>query len=326
MKVQELRQRLQAADREYLEKAFVESYKALRKGQKEEIDPVLIEILEGKAIEKKKTVNAVSFEELEQQITEFVENAYAQNYFAPNQVIPKSQRPKWRFLVKNYIKELEKVPLESDHYAKSVKLLLDLYQLICDACNYYLFSTDDPFRSIGWRQSDFFQLLVKRTFAAGYSRETIAQLLVAATGGGLSRESLYIDQETVLLYELKTSDVKYIAIEEAQKMVEEAEKTLSGLGKHDNKQYDLREKIKECCAMIFMIAIRLSEPEMGMKYYFKHSKEIQKEITLYCALRIVDWMDEDDLWIRVYEYGIQKKIKPRDSLQLQYAEKKNQMD
>ena len=53
--------------------------------------------------EKKKKGSAVSFEELEREMEIFFENAYAQNYFAPNRVIPKSQRPKWRFMVKNFI-------------------------------------------------------------------------------------------------------------------------------------------------------------------------------------------------------------------------------
>lgn len=322
MKVQELRQRLQAADREYIEKAFVESYKQLRKEQKEEIDAVLIEILEGKDTGKKKTINALGFEDLEKQITEFIKNAYAQNYFAPNRIIPKNQRPKWRFLVKNFIRELEKIPLESDNYSKSVKLLADLYHLICKACNYYLFSADDPFRSIGWSQPDFFQLLVSRTFAAGYSREAIAKLLVDAVTGGLSRESLYICQELVLLDELKTSDVKYIAIEEAKKIVEEAERELSGLRKYDNRQYYLEEKVNECCAVIFIVSISLAEPEKGMEYYFKHCRKKEKEIMLYCALNLVKWLEEDDLWIKVYEYGIRKKIKPRSSLQSEYREKK----
>lgn len=82
--------------------------------------------------------------------------------------------------------------------------------MICDACNYYLFFTEDPFRSIGWGQQDFFGLLVRKTFAAGYSREDVSRLLLLATTGGLSRESLHIEQELVLLGELKTSDVKYI--------------------------------------------------------------------------------------------------------------------
>lgn len=229
MKVQELRQLLSASDRENLEKALVETYKQLRKGQKEEFDSLLTDILQGKTVEKKAVEEAVPFEELERQITEFLENAYAQNYFAPNRVIPKSQRPKWRFMVKNYIKELERVSSESDYYSRSVKLLTDLYKLICQACNYYLFSTDDPFRSIGWEQQDFFGLLVGKTFAAGYSQEDISSLLLLAATGGLSRESLHIQQELVLLGELKTSDVKCIALEEARKLVDERIQKLTEL-------------------------------------------------------------------------------------------------
>ena len=79
MKVQELRKLLGNAEREHLEKAFVECYKQLRKGQKEEIDSILTMMLEGKAIEQKSVEAPVNFEELEQQIIVFIDNAYAQN-------------------------------------------------------------------------------------------------------------------------------------------------------------------------------------------------------------------------------------------------------
>lgn len=107
MKIPDLRKLLNTSKREDLEKAFVESYKQLRKAQKEEIDPVLIDILEGNAVEQKRTAVTTDFGELEKQIEIFIKNAYAQNYFAPNRIIPKAQRPKWRFLVKGYIKELQ---------------------------------------------------------------------------------------------------------------------------------------------------------------------------------------------------------------------------
>ena len=93
MKIQELRQLLSKADRERLEKAFAESYKSLTKRQKEEIDSVIKDILEGKAVSDASKKNVpVNFEELKSQITFFIENAYEQNYFIPNRVIPKSQR------------------------------------------------------------------------------------------------------------------------------------------------------------------------------------------------------------------------------------------
>lgn len=322
MKVQELRQLLSASDRENLEKALVETYKQLRKGQKEEFDSLLTDILQGKTVEKKAVEEAVPFEELERQITEFLENAYAQNYFAPNRVIPKSQRPKWRFMVKNYIKELERISSESDYYSRSVKLLTDLYKLICQACNYYLFSTDDPFRSIGWEQQDFFGLLVRKTFAAGYSQEDISSLLLLAATGGLSRESLHIQQELVLLGELKTSDVKCIALEEARKLVDERIQKLTALKKYDDRKYSLEDAVNELCATVLLLSVRLAEPEEGIKYYFQYSRERDKEITLYCALRLMDWTGEDELWIKIYEYGLKKKIEPRDRLKAEYKERK----
>lgn len=183
-----------------------------------------------------------------------------------------------------------------------------MYHLICEACNYYLFSTNDAFRSIGWEQSDFFELLAKKTFAVGYSRENISQLVLYATTGGLSMESLHVYQEMVLLSCLKTSDVRYIAMEEAKKLVDERTKKLTGLGKYDSKRYHLEYEIDELCNMILLIAIKLAEPEPGIDYYFKHSTKMDREITLYCALDLINMMDEDDLWSKVYEYGIKKKL------------------
>lgn len=323
MKIQELRSLLGKADRSCVEKAFAESYKRLTKRQKEEIDSVITDILEGREAEKKKKESAVSFGELERQIEVFTENAYAQNYFAPNRIIPKSQRPKWRFMVKNFIKELEKIPVENENYERTVKLLTDLYKLICEACNYYLFSTDDAFRSIGWAQPKLFDLLVKKTFATGYSRENISNLIRLAVSGGISREALHTMQEMVLLSSLKTADVKQIAIEEAQKLVDDRENNLTKLKKYDSRTYDLEDEVNELSAMILMLSIKLAEPEKGVKYYFKHARNARREITLYCALRLIEWLEEEELWIKVYEYGVSKKIDPRDELRESYEKRKN---
>lgn len=324
MKIQEFRDLIKAADKDLVEKAFAESYKRFTKSQKEEVDLIIRDVLAGKDARSAVKKDTVSFEELEQQIPVFLENAYAQNYFAPNRVIPKNQRPKWRFLVKNYIKALEKIPVEDENYEKSVKMLSDLYRMLCTACNYYLFSTDDAFRSVGWEQPELFRLIVKKYFGNGYSREKIAVLLTDAVSGGLSREALHIFQTSVLLDELRTSDVKYMAIEEARKLVDERKKKLSGLKKYDSKRYQLEDETNHLCEMILMTAIELAEPASGIEYFFQNYEQTDKEITLYCALRTVDWMEEEALWATVYEYGLGKKIKPRDSLVRRYQEIKQE--
>lgn len=322
MKIQEFRELIKAADRELLEKAFAESYKKFTKGQKEEVDLIIQGVLAGEDARSVAKKDTISFEKLEQEIPVFLENAYAQNYFAPNRVIPKNQRPKWRFLVKNYIKALEKIPAEDENCDKSARLLSDLYRMLCTACNYYLFSTDDAFRSVGWEQPELFRLVVKKWFCNGYSREKIAILLNDAVSGGLSREALHIFQISVLLDELKTSDVKYMAIEEAGKLIDERKKKLGGLKKYDS-TYQLDDEINCLCEMVLMTAIELAEPASGIEFFFQNSRHRNEEITLFCALQTVEWMEADELWTTVYEYGIGKKIEPRDSLAQKYQAMKH---
>lgn len=78
--------------------------------------------------------------------------------------------------MKGYLKELEKIKADSEYYERALKLLSDLYSLICEACQYYLFSTDDPFHSIGWLQEDFYHLVATKAFEGGYTREKIARM------------------------------------------------------------------------------------------------------------------------------------------------------
>ena len=147
------------------------------------------------------------------------------------------------------------------------------------------------------------------------------QKILFATGSGLSRESLPIQQELILLGHLKTSDVKYIAIEEAKKLADDQTSKLSSPDRSSSQKYEIKETINELCSMIFLITIDLAEPEDGLKYFFKHVKELNNEIALYRALNLVDWMDDDETWIKVYEYGISRKIKPRDTLAERYKER-----
>lgn len=324
MKVQELRQLMESADMEHLMKAFIESYKHLQKAQKEEIDPVLVDILKGKEVVKKKTEVAVDFDDLEQQIKVFIENAYAQNYFAPNRVIPKNQRPKWRFLVKNFIKELEKIEPGDSNYARAVKLLTDIYALICQACNVYLFSTDDPFRSIGWEQDALFELVVRKTFVAGYVREDISRLLLLSVTGGLSMEALHINQEAVLIGGLKTRDAKYMAVEEVQKLIGERTGKLEKLKKYDSRRYHLEEEVNGFCDVSLLLSDALEETVKGVEYYFQHYISDNLENVLYHALRLLDDIDADEVWIQVYEYGMRHKIKSPDHMQAKYEQLKKQ--
>ncbi len=143
-----------------------------------------------------------------------------------------------------------------------------------------------------------------------------------AVGGGLSREALHEDMEFVLLAELKTSDVKYMALEEAKKQIVQKKETLTKTKKNYSECYGIEEEINHLCELVLMISVRLCEPEPGIAYFFDKSQETDKEIVLYRALRLMEWMDEDELWLKIYEYGLKQKIKPRDVLKKEYEKRK----
>ncbi len=320
MKIPELKKLLENVDRTMLEKVLVECYKQVPKAKKEELDLVIQDVLEGKSEKRGKVPKSVDFETLSGQIETFLENAYAQNYLVPNRSVPKNQRSKWRFLVKGYIKEMAEISPENEHYAEAVGLLGDLYRMVCYACNYYLFSTDDPFRSIGWEQPALYRLLAEKTLQTGNSREAIAELIADAVSGGLSRESLHCYQELTLLSLLTTDELKSAAIEEAKRLAENEMTKLKSLGEYSHERYETQERVNELCNFILAASMELGKTEEGVKYYFEHCREHTREIVLYCALDMARMMDFREDWLYIYEYGLKKKIKPREELREQYEQ------
>lgn len=321
MKITELKKLLNDRNDELLKKTIVEVYKFIPTSKKPDVDYAIACVLSGDTKQKDKAVEKVDYNKLSEEINDFLQNAYAQNYFAPNRTIPKSARPKWRFLVKGYVKELEKVQLDSEFYDEAVELLVKLYRMMCYACNYYLFSTTDSFKSVGITQGTFYSLVANKMLAKGYTSEKINTLLVCACTGGLSTESLYISQESILLSLLNDEDVLNLTIDEAQKLIDATnQKLIKDNNKYSNNSYFLQEEINNLCETILMIKIKLNEVDEGIKYCFDNMKERDKEIILYCVLdTIAMFTDDDDLWIRAYEYGINKrKIKPREELKETY--------
>ena len=103
----------------------------LPKSKKEsEADQLIENIISGKAITQasnKKKAPVIEFSGLKYQIElflEYVDNGY---YFAPNRVVPKAQRSKWRFEVKNFIKMINEIPADGEHGAESALLLTGDY-------------------------------------------------------------------------------------------------------------------------------------------------------------------------------------------------------
>ena len=191
VKVQELRATMKGAPPTFLQNALVEAYKLIPKAKKDEADEKIRAILQGEAPPAKPAPKKpeVIFSDLSQDIETFLENAYDQNYFAPNRTVPKAQRSRWRFTVKRFFADLEKISPDSPDYPAAADLYARLYAVLCEGCQMWLFSSDDPFKSIESSQEDLFTRLGHYVLQSGCTEENLRLLIPLACREGHSRES-----------------------------------------------------------------------------------------------------------------------------------------
>lgn len=250
---------------------------------------------------------------------EYVDNGY---YYEPNRIVPKAKRSKWRFEVKNFIKMINEIPVDSENGAESARLLRELYKRLAHGCGYYIFPSEDPFQSIGIRQPDFYDMLIRRTFATGFTDENLKNMLEDATIVYIDRNSLHIELEAIYARSLPTSDLKYKAQEFIKEYVEQYETELKMKSKYSHDSYRIKSCIEELCETMLLLSIFLCEPEDAIAFYWQHVHDSNKEITLYKILDTIGGYGDEKLWISVYEEGLKDNITPRDSLEKRYRKLK----
>lgn len=324
MKVQELRDKIKEMDRETLEIAFVQVYKQFSKAAKEQnIDPIILDVMEHKGkVTNKESSRKQDFSELSKEIDAFLQNAKAGYYYIPNKIIPKNQRSKWRFLVKGFIKQIDQITSEDAHFQEASDYLKKIFHLLSYACGYYLFSTDDPFRSVGIPQADFYEKVLARQFTAGYTREGIDEMTRMATEVFLDRSNLHSIMSASLIYSLKTTDMKEMLMDIIKEIISEKEQKLSEMKNNKTAVYYLKENINELSKMYLGVNLIQMEEQEGFSYFMKHSDYMNREIALFVALDMTVIFGETDQWIWIYEKGVKMGIKPRESVKEIYQSHK----
>lgn len=307
MKVQELRNLLKDADKMTLEKMCVEIYKQLPRQKKEaEVDPLLTEMVLNKGTVPKKSSKPaqipVDIVELEREMDIFLQNAYSQNYYAPNREIPKKERPKWRFIVKRYIKDLERIGPDNVDYAASAVLVKKLFELLSYACNCYLFSTENPFNSVGISQLYLCDLMLERTFCNGYTESNIEDMLGIVTTCGQDPELWHIQLLGAFVSALHSKEAQTLAVKSAHKMVDD----LSAKTKNKKElSYTLRQQREYLCETALILNYKLGYLDTEIAYYCKVLKDEPKN-AYGKILNYLETEDDDDIWLQFYEMASSK--------------------
>lgn len=322
MLVSELRELLKKYNQEDLRLIITEIYKSIPKKIKEDknIDELIQDVHGFLNIGKKENAlkNQVSMDELKPKIDQFLKYAYNRFYFIPNNYVHKKDRPKWRFIVKQFIKDLQTFPGDSPEGKTATELLAKLYEMLSYACGYYIFSTENPFSSVGIKQTELLDIVIKRMLGYGLDRESVKSAVLLVINSYVDYVTLHSNLIDILISNIKTVDLKEMAIEQSLILKEELFKTSQGLKKSSNSDYYREERNNNLVEIIFLLYISLCEYDKAIKYFNKNYKTWDKEVSLNVLLDYLFIYGLKDNWVNVYEDAVKNGIKPGEGLKTTY--------
>ena len=321
MKLAELRSLISGHKSEDLQAIIVELYKKIPKKTIEEhrMDELVRDPGSYAGLAKAlKSEPQRTLDELEPDIVEFVADAKNQYYFAPNSIIRKKDRPKWRFIVKRFIHDLQLAPDTPEDAAKAAELLEQLYALLCEATEHILFSTDDPFRSVGIAQERLYSIIVQMIRRDAPPKKWVAKAIALAIEHSPGRGYMHQELSLALLDHLNTAPLKELAIEEAERFLADAKAQLRLVTKKSrdawNKENALSSKIESLTELVLYCRFALSEYEEGAQFFLQHDPSSSREVTYFRLLLRLLRADQKDLWLRFYQQAIREGVPVRDSL------------
>lgn len=213
-------------------------------------------------------------------------------------------------------------PSEKDDEAAVLDLMKRLYEMLCYACDTYIFSTDDPFRSTGITQENTYDIVISKKFSHGKNAESINFAIELIINNSLDRETLYSELMLELMKYLDIADLKIIAIQQCKLLKErldrEKQVTYKKTRNSAASDYKWKRKINNLVEMIFRFNIELVEYNEAINYLNENYQERNREIVLFVLLSLLFKNDLKDQWVKEYERAISDSIEPRESLKKAY--------
>ena len=292
MKVDELRKKLDGYDKETIIKLAVEFYKIIPKAKKE--DDVLNNFIDNpnaKMVVDKLISKSRSLTEITSDIDLFISHVKSNYYSSPNKVIGKSERPKWRFKVKAFYKDLIALKLEEHDLHKKAELLNNLYILMCESFRQNYFNSDDAFASIVIEQVDFYRTLIQFIDLAEGKIGVIKKGISLITDFSQSRNTLKSELMREFVEVINTPDAKYTAIEKVEELLKNVMNTPLPKTKNytwNNQEYYRNAKIDELSELGMRLYLSLFEYPEAIQFFKKyHTHQRDVEIKFYIMIRIL---------------------------------------
>lgn len=319
MKVAELREKLSKLNKEDLSKLAVEFYKLIPKQKKEDYD---IDELISNPQQKKNTPrksDEISLSEMEVDIPTFIEDVRNMHYISPNRVVPKKERATWRFKVKRWHKELTNTNRLDANLKLQVRLLRDLYEILCESCQYQYFTAYDSFESVGVDQPQFFLDIINLLHKTEGKPNTLESCIRMVVKNEVNRYTLYSELMEIVISRYDTPDMKYKGIEILEFIINENDfkpdaETKRNSGFFSFKAYREKECHNNLTEFVLRFYLSLYENNEGIKFFNARYYDSNPEIKLYVLVSILlQYQSKDDIKNEL-EKALQAGLKIRPGL------------
>jgi hypothetical protein len=330
MKVPELREKLAKLKKDEIIKLAIEFYKLVPKSKKE--DNNLDNLIENPTQPKptKQENSTLDWTELEKEINLFIVHAKEQYYIYPNKIISKKERSTWRFKVKAWYKTLINPKQKNVSPELQIRLLTNLYELLCAGCDYIYFSGDNPFQSIQVEQTVFFKALIVLIQEKIGKTESVIKGVELIVNNSLDRNTLKTYLATELISTLQIPNLKQAGIDKVKSMLEKhtaefhlhqkevaerKDKKIKTPFTHTARdfEYTIKTKINELTLLGLMFYESLYRIKDGI-IFFNANYINEGEIKLYVLIRTI-FRDEYRNEIKnEIEAAIKNGVEPRRGL------------
>lgn len=294
MKVAELREKLSKLDKEEVARLAVEFYKLIPKSKKEDYN--IDELISNpkKSMAKSKKTDEIRLSEIQVDVKDFIKNARDMCYISPNRIVPKKERAGWRFKVKRWHKELIKKDRTDGDLKLQAKLLRELYELLCESCDYRYFTAYDTFESVGVDQAQFFADIIDLYHEATGKLNTIEIGIHLMVDNALNRYTLYSELMEILIAKHDLPDLKYKGIEYAKKLIKEKgyqpkSKTQRSYGADFYGEYSKKAYHNNLTEMVVRLYLSLFESKDAIEFFHNNyfEKSTPDDVKIYILTGIL---------------------------------------
>ena len=324
MNLPELRDLIKKHQPDELRQIIVEMYRVMPRKLREDkhVDDMLQDITTylqvGKSLAKVEP--PVDMAHLKAKIDIFVEYAYQQYYFAPNNFIHKKDRPKWRFIVRSFILDLQKQPMDGDSGILATDLLDNIFRMVSHASHYYLFNTNDPYRSIGISQIELLDIILTRRMQSGSLDDAIKKSVAMTIESYADMSIGKLSMIYCLVRHLRSADARSIALRHSLDLkvkMNPVQQDKRKRSRDSSSDYYAIEKYNSLIAQISILKILSGDNQDAVRYFHENYRG-RAEDRIHALLGLLEYYELDDLRKKEHEAALKKGIKIREEPKIVY--------